>query len=362
MVSVKKQISAIKAQRRSVKASLISALFVLFVSLPAISQSTGTCADKLRNAQLLYEKGQVEKIPSLLTDCLKAGFKKEEELAAYKLLIQAYLLNDKIDQADSAMLAFLKRNPEYKLSSTDHSSFTYLFNSFVSKPFFQIGVHAGTSMPFLSFVDQNLTAGEPGKSVFRTNAANLLLSAEARFMLKEKLQLCIEAGYSRLGFSNRVDYMNFGVINYSEVQNRIVLPVTVLYNLKSKGKFTPYLKAGAGVSINLRTNADISLEMTDRNNPGDRTGETLLRTDSRAPADLFIQAVAGISYKIPHGCLFAELRTDFGLLNQNRSGGETVDMLEYYYLWSDPGFRINNFCLNAGYIYVFYKPSKRNNK
>ena len=349
-----------KIIRPSVIARLVFTMFIVLVNLPAISQETGTCADQLRNAQLLYEKGQVEKIPFLLTGCLKTGFKKEEELAAYKLLIQAYLLNDEIDQADSAMLAFLKRNPEYQLSTTDHSSFTYLFNSFISKPLLQIGVHAGTSIPFLSFVDQNLTAGEPGKSVFRANAANLMLSVEARFMLKKKLQLCIEAGYSRLQFSNRVDYMNFGVINYSEVQNRIELPVTVLYNLKSTGRVTPYLKAGAGVAINIRTSADISLEMTDRNNPGDRTGETLLRTDSRTPVDLFIQAGAGISYKIPHGCLFAELRSNFGVFNQNKSGGETVDMLEYYYLWSDPGFRINSVCLNAGYIYVFYKPSKRN--
>ncbi len=359
MVSNERQILSRKVHMGSFVKGLLCALFVLFVSLPGFSQEAGTCADKLKNAQILYEKGQVEQIPSLLTECLKAGFKKEEELAAYKLLIQAYLIDDKIDKADSAMLAFLQGNPEYQLSTTDHSSFTYLFNSFVSRPFFQIGIHAGTSIPFLSFVDQNLTAGEPGRSVFRTNAANLMLSAEARFMLKERLQLCIEAGYSRLQFSNEINYMNFAVINYSETQNRLEIPVTVLYDLKSSGRFTPYLKAGAGVALNLRTSADISLEMTDRNNPGDRTGETLIRTGSRAPVDMFIQAGAGVKYKIPHGCLFAELRSDFGIIGQNKRGGETVDMLEYYYLWSDPGFRINSICLNAGYIYVFYKPSKR---
>lgn len=344
---------------RSVLTSIISALVVIFISLPAASQTTGTCADKLRDAQLLFAKGQVEQIPSLLTGCLKAGFKKEEEMAAYKLLIQAYLLNDKIDQADSTMLAFLKKNPEYQPGSADHSSFTYQFKRFSSEPFLKLGVHAGTSIPFLSSVDQNLTAGEPGRSVFNTNAANSMLSAEARFMIKEKLELCVEAGYSRLSFSNKVDYMNFGVINYSEVQNRIELPVTVLYELKSAGRFAPYLRAGAGIAFNLRTSADISLEMTDRNNPGDRTGETLARTDSRAPVDLFIQAGAGVSYKIPHGSLFAELRSNLGIIGQNKPGGATVDILEYYYLWSDPGFRINSVCLNAGYIYVFYKPSKR---
>lgn len=359
MISNKRQVLSGMVRRRSVMTSLI-VLVILFLSRPVFSQDEGTCADKLKNAQLLFAKGQVEKIPSLLTGCLNNGFKKEEEMAAFKLLIQSYMLDDKIDQADSAMLTFMKRNPEYQLSTTDHSSFIYLFNSFDSKPFFEIGIHAGISMPFLSFIDENLTAGEPGKSVFRSDAANLMVSAEARIMIREKLQLCVEAGYSRLQFSNKVNYLNFGLINYAETQNRLEVPVTVLYDFKSSGKFTPYLKAGAGVAINLRTSADISLEMTDRNNPGDRTGETLIRTDSRAPVDLFVKAGAGMKYKIPHGFLFAELSSSFGTIRQNKTGGATADILQYYYLWSDPGFRINSLGLNFGYMYIFYKPSKRN--
>jgi hypothetical protein len=338
---------------------LFCVVFILCVSRTASSQETGNCAEKLRNAQLLFEKGQVDQIPSLLTDCIISGFTKDEEFSAFKLLIQTYLLDDRIEQADSAMTAFLKRNPEYKVSPTDHSGFTYLYNSFIVDPVVQIGLHAGTNFPFLTFLDENLTAGEPGKSVFRTNIANLLLTAESRFRFNEKLELGIEAGYSRLKFTNKVDYLSFGVINYTEVQHRIEIPVSILYNLNSSGKFTPYGRAGAGIALNLRTNADVSLEMTDRNNPSDRTGETLHRTDSRSPVDIFIQFGAGVKYKIPHGYLFAEMRSNFGIAQQNVRGGKTVDLLEYYYLWSDPGFRINAVGINAGYIYIFYKPFKK---
>jgi hypothetical protein len=326
----------------------------------AFSQESGSCAEKLRNAQLLFEKGQVEQIPSLLRDCLKSGFKKEEELAAYKLLIQTCLLNDRIEQADSAMMAFLKRNPEYQISPTDHSSFTYVYSNFIVKPVLQIGLHTGINIPFLTFLDENLTAGEPVKSVFRTNAANLLLTAEARFSLGNKMELGIEAGYSHLKFTDRVEYMKFGVINYTEVQQILEIPVNILYNLKSSGKFTPYGRTGAGVALNLITTADVSFEVTDKNNPNDRTGETVVRTDSRIPVDIFVQLGAGIKYKIPRGYIFTEIRSNFGIVQQNVRGGKTVDLLEHYYLWSDPGFRINTFSLNAGYIYIFYKPSKRN--
>lgn len=336
------------------------AAFLVSVCGTTFSQVTGSCAERLRNAQQLFEKGQTDQIPSLLISCLQSGFKKEEELAAYKLLIQTYLLNDKIEQADSAMMAFLKRNPEYKVSPTDHSSFIYLYNNFVVKPVIQIGVHAGTNLPFLTFLDESLTSGEPCKSQYTANAANLMLSAEARFRINDKLELGVEAGYSRLKFTNKVEYLNFGVINYAEAQHRIEIPVSVIYNIKSYGRFTPYGRAGAGLVLNLRTIADVSLDMTDRNNPNDRTGESVTRSDSRIPVDLFIQIGAGIKYKIPRGYIFAEIRSNFGTLQQNVRGGKTVDLLENYYLWSDPGFRLNTFNLNAGYTHIFYKPSKRN--
>jgi hypothetical protein len=340
--------------------SFFCVIFVFCVLGTAFSQEAGSCAEKLRNAQILFEKGQSEQIPSLLINCLRSGFRKEEELAAFKLLIQTYLINDKIEQADSTMMAFLKKNPEYQISPIDHSSLTYLYNNFIVKPVLQVGLHAGTNMPFLTFLEENLTSGEPGKSVFRTNAANLLLTAEARFKLSNKLELSIEAGYSHLKFTNRVEYMKFGVINYAEVQHRFEIPVNILYSLKSYGKFTPYGRAGAGAALNLNTKSDISFEVTDKNNPGDRTGETISRTDSRIPVDIFIQLGAGIKYKIPHGYLFTEIRSSFGIAQQNVYGGKTVDLLEHYYLWSDPGFRINALSLKAGYIYIFYKPSKRN--
>jgi hypothetical protein len=341
---------------------IIRSLFIISLILLSVNiraQDTTTCAEKLRDANLLFDQGNIQQIPGLLEKCLRSGFNKEEELAAYKLLILSLLLDNKTEEADAAMIEFLKRNPEYKLSPTDHSSFKFLFNSFEINPTLQVSIHAGTSIPFLMSVNDNLTAGLPGKSFYGSNAANMMLSAEAQFRLNDRMDLCFEAGYSRLKFTNEVDFLNFGVINYAEIQNRLEIPVTITYNLKSSGRFTPYVRGGAGFAINFRTLADVSLIMTDRNNPGDRTGETLVRTDSRTPVDIFIQLGGGIKYKIPRGYFFAELRSDLGIIQQNISGGKTVNLLEYYYLWSDPGFRINSLGFNIGYTHIFYKPSKR---
>jgi hypothetical protein len=338
---------------------LLFIIFFVLLSYIAFPQESETCAEKLKNAQSLFDKGQGEQIPSLLRDCLKSGFKKEEELTAYKLLIQTYLLSDKIEQADSTMFEFLKKNPEYQLSPTDHSSFVYLFNSFKVKPVVQIGIHALTNIPFMTFVSQDLTSGESGKSKFNSKVMNLFFSIESKFKITDKLEAGFEIGYSQMKFSNKIDYMAFTQINYSESQQRIELPITATYNFASFGKFTAFSRAGIGAAYNFSTAATASYTPVDKNNNNSRTGESLNRKDSRTAVDFFGQIGAGIKYKIPRGFLFAEIRSNLGILEQNVAGGKTVPMLEYYYLWSDPHFRFNALNINIGYSYVFYKPTKR---
>jgi hypothetical protein len=323
------------------------------------AQEAGTCAEKLKSAETYFSKGQVDLIPGLLSECLKSGFKKEEALTAYKLLIQTLLLNDQLREADSSMLAFLKSNPEYQLSPTDHSSFVYLYNSFTVKPILLLSVRTGVNVPFLTFVREHPTSGVPGKSVYKTNAGNIFLSLEAKFRISPKLEVGFGAGFSQIKFTNLVDYYDFARIQYIETQQRLEVPVFVSYDLPSFGKFTLFIRGGAGAALDLSTSADASLIMTDKNNPYSRTGGTLNVKDSRIPIDFVGQAGFGMKYKIPRGFLFLEARGNFGFMDQNKTGGKNTDLLENYYLWSNPGFRLNTFNVNLGYTYIFYKPSKK---
>ena len=338
---------------------LLFGAIVILMSAGLYAQATSTCAEKLKTAQSYFDKGQVELIPSLLKDCLKSGFKKEEELTAYKLLIQTFLLSDKLGLADSTMLEFLKKNPEYVLSPTDHSSFVYLYNNFQVKPVVQIGIHAGTNIPFLTFVAPNPTFGEPVKSKFSRNIINLYISVESKFKINEKLEVGLEAGFSQLKFANKTT-AGFTSISYSESQQRIEVPVSASYTFASFGKFTAYGRLGAGAAFTLGVTGIASYTPTDDNNKiNSRTGENLIRKDSRASIDYFGQAGAGIKYKIPKGFLFGELRSNFGIREQNVPGGSTVSTMEGYYLAGEPNFRLNAVNINIGYTYIFYKPTKR---
>jgi hypothetical protein len=336
---------------------------VLFSFLPLIgySQETGSCAEKLKNAQSLFLKGQVEQVPSMISECMKSGFTREESLSAYKLLIQAYLLEEKLDLADSTMLAFLKTNPEYEISPTDHSSFVHLFNNFKVKPVLKVSVHMGTSVPFLTGVGTpNSIASESGVNKYTSKLINLYASLELKYELVKKLELNVEAGYSQMAFTNTEQFLGIGTTTYTETQKRIEIPVSLTYSFKSFGKFTPYGRLGFGPALSIGATATANFQPSDVN--GDpHTGSDIDRSASRISIDPFIQAGAGIKLKTRGGFIFTELRSNIGFYNQVVPAGSTPEEQElgFYYYYADDNFHLNSVNLTIGYTQIFYKPSKR---
>ncbi len=334
--------------------------FIIPVFLPLLSysQESTSCAEKLKSAQSLFDKGQVEQVPSMLGECMKSGFTREESLSAYKLLIQSFLFEEKIEKADSAMLAFLKKNPEYEISATDHSSFVTLFNSFNVKPVVKLAFHIGSNMPFVSFVRFKTTSGEKGKNSYSTKPLNIYISGEAKFELSKKLDLNIEAGYSQIAFTNTENYMGIEMINYTESQKRIELPVSVTYNFKSFGKLTPYGRFGAGPALTLGSLVKASIDALDVNGTNHPEQE-LDRKDARPAMDIFMQLGGGVKLKTRGGFITAEIRSNTGLLNQSKVGGTNDWELRSNYKFVDDDFHLNAVNFSFGYTQIFYNPTKR---
>ncbi len=332
------------------------------------SQDAGSCAEKLKNAQALFARGQVEQVPSMLSECMKSGFTREEYLDAYKLLIQSYLFEDKLEKADSAMLEFLKINPEYELSPTDHSSFVHLFGNFIVKPVVQLSFHFGTNIPFITSITDKSVSGVPGDSKYSSGFVNLFASLEAKFELSKKLEINFEPGYSQLSFTNTGDYNNLinndeiitvGVTTYQENQKRIELPVSVTYNFKKFSKFTPYGRFGVGPALSLSSFATAEYIPTAINDQMITGSEIDIRA-SRISMDIFAQVGAGVKYKTRGGYLFTELRSNMGFLFQPIGTGFTPEEQELagrYY--TDDDFHLNAMNFTIGYTQIFYKPSKR---
>lgn len=333
-------------------------LAAIVIGQPVYSQDQENCAEKLKTAQTLFEKGQVEQVPVLLNECLKSGFSREESLTAYKLLIQSFLFEDNQEKADSTMLEFLSKNPEYKVSATDHSSFVHLYNNFDLKRVVQLSLHLGTNIPYVSVIEKISPASFPGKSSYGNYSFNLYASIEAKFSINQRLELNAEAGYSQLSFQNMEEFMGFGESKYNEKQLRFIIPVTVTYNFRNFGKFIPYGRAGAGPSFILNTNAQASFEnyIDPRNS---LPGRDFNRRDSRISADLTGQLGAGVKFKTRQGFIFGEVRSDFGILNQSVPQGLFNQELSWHYFYIDDRFRLNSLNFNIGYTRIFYKPIKK---
>ncbi|HBH84420.1 MAG TPA: hypothetical protein DDY34_11495 [Bacteroidales bacterium] len=346
-----------------IRRHLFLILFAGFIPLAAFPQESGSCAEKLQTAQTLFDRGQVEQVADLLSECMKSGFNREESLAAYKLIIQTYLFEDRLSEADSAMLYFLNRNPEYQLSPTDHSSFVHLFNTFLVKPIVQISLHLGTNLPFMTFVVYRSATGYPSEGEYSTPAVNFYGSLEAKMKMSEKLEMNLEIGYSQLAFTNTEDFLGTGTTTYKETQNRIEIPVSATYNIKSPGKLTPYGRLGLGPALTLNSGANARFDPSDVIGTPRKPAD-IDRKDSRIVLDLFGQIGAGVKYKTRGGYMFAEVRSNFGVFNQvlrESLPSETHSSAElnnsYYYV--DDDFNLNALNFTLGYTQIFYKPSKR---
>ena len=340
---------------------ILSALIFLSLPLQAISQESTSCAENLQSAQSLFDRGQVEKVVGMLRDCMKSGFTREEQLSAYKLVIQSYLLGDKLREADSAMLTFLKQNPEYQLSPTDHASFVHIYNSFNVKPVLQLAFHIGTNLPFVTLVDTKSVSGEVVAGEYTTKALNLFASLEAKYKINNRLEVNIEGGYSQLSFTNIEQFNDFAEINYNETQHRLEVPLTVTYNVVTFGeKLTVYARGGAGTAFTLASNANkVSYDETGVINFKEITISDISREDSRIKMDLFGQAGGGLKFKIPKGYLSFEVRSNFGVYNQVIRGGNSSADLENGYKYQDDDFNLNDLNFSLGYTLILYKPTKR---
>lgn len=163
-----------------------------------------------------------------------------------------------------------------------------------------------------------------------------------------------------MSFKNREDFLEFGIVNYSEVQSRVEIPVTVTYNFVNFGKFTAYARAGAGTAFDISATAkDISFASSGRIYIPEFKSPDISRNDSRIKMDIFGQVGGGIKLKIPRGYLNFEVRTNLGIYNQVLRGGDSATQLERYN-YIDDDFNLNDVNFSFGYTLIFYKPSKRN--
>jgi hypothetical protein len=340
-------------------------LLLILISGNIAEAQEQSCSFVLKEAQKQYTLGQVEKIPGMIAGCLESGFSKQERQDAYKLLILCYLSDDEQEKADSSMLAFLKRYPEYEIIPTDSREFTYLFNSYRTLPIISIGLVGGFSRPQFFVTESNSTFDLNNYSrTYEPNGVSYQGGLKINTYLSDKYELELDVLFSQVSFLT-TDVFTFEGKEIQkteaiETQTRLRFPVSIQYSIYPFGKNMLYARAGLIPSISLGDKLDATRTYTNNvHNPV--TGSAVDISAMRKKFDLSALLGAGVKYKIPHGYLFAELQYHPGLTKQlDRDGLYAFpELRDRFYFLSD-NFRINKMVFNIGYSYSFYKPTKKN--
>ncbi len=329
---------------------ILPALFVL-----ELNAQREDCAFKLREAQQLYDAGRIENVPAMLQSCIERGFTQEDRLTAYKLIILCQIYDDDLEKAHQGMLSFLKRYPEYELSTTDPDEFRFIFEQYRTRPILDVGAFAGVSrnhgmisQPYSPF---NLNTFQPR---YASDGFSFQAGALINFYASNKIQISLEPMYAQANFQLEYETSPISedqLLDHFERQSFLYIPLSGTYEFTIK-KFRPYLRLGVQLGL-LFDNKTASTE-------GIFTGPDEDNLNNRNQLNYWALGGAGVKYKLNKGYFYLDLRYNVGLKKYLVSADQrfTQENHNWVYMYQDSDFRLNSFLISVGYARSFYNPKR----
>jgi len=320
------------------------------------------CSILLRRAQKYYDDGIIEEVPALLTKCLENGFTREERIDASKLLILCSIYEDKIDQADKQMLAFLKTNPEYEINkSIDAAEFIHFFNSYKTSEIISLGFTFGTNFTHAYYIEkfgvEDLNASD---TKYANSGFGLIFGPTFSRPLVGDFEISVSALYAQKKFEYATEVTDFSDVKTIETQNYLEFPLIVSYYKYGGKKFKPYV--AGGINTSLLINATSQSDRTySEGNHDDLTGKEIEIKLNRNKLLFGISLGSGIEYKFNKGSVNALLRYNFGVNsvnNENQRYSNQDEVFKNYLI--DDKVIINNIYFSVSYMYPLYNHKKIN--
>jgi hypothetical protein len=314
------------------------------------------CAFKLRDAQQLYDAGRIENIPEMLQACLENGFTQEDRLSAFKLIILCQIYTDDLEKAHAGMLSFLKRYPEYELTTTDPDEFRYIFEQYRTRPILDIGAFAGVnlthgliSQPFTPF---NLDNAKPK---YTSDGFGFQAGALFNFYASTRIQISLEPMYAQSNFQlvyEQEPIENITLDHY-ERQSYLYIPLSGTYEFII-GKFRPYARLGFQMGL-MFANSTSTIS-------GIFAGPDEDNLENRNQLNYWIFGGGGFKYKLNKSYFFVDLRYNVGLNQYLVSPDKrfTQPNHNWVYMYQDSDFRLNSFMISVGYARSFFNPKRVN--
>jgi hypothetical protein len=339
---------------------LVFLLSILFIGIPAFAQKS--CLNTLREAKDLYEKGLIDEIPTLMTECMESGFTRAQRIEAYKLIILAYLFDDDQFAAERTMDEFLKKFPEYEVMPNDPVEFVYLLESYKTSSYYSINLTFGPT-----FTDPQIIESFSARDIANTDYAD-----------KMGMGYHFGLGFSRNLFKsfNGNIAVNYFSYQYSFVENTILMlggaeyesgtvaeeeitrfdfPMTLTYNF-GRGNLHYDIRAGALIGYTYKANLSLSRTQTELDNSVSNPNINLI--DFRQSLNYAAVVGAGLEYKIPRGYLVLDVRYRIGLTDITVADSQYDPVLYSRYFHVDDKFRLNCLSIAIGYHFSIYQSKK----
>ncbi len=336
-----------------------SGLIILLFFIIPLSKGQESCTEKLGNAHAAFEKGQIDKVPDILGNCLSSGFTRDEKVSAYRLLTLCDLYYNRSEEAAVNMQKMLKINPEYKIQDIDPSEFQKLYGKFRTVPVFIIGLKGGIGLTnFYNVQNYNDINSHSGNGIYMVNPCyNGGISIESP--LTHRFSVVLETYISSYNYTferNLIDYAN---IILDENIMGIEAPLMAQFNLQKNKKVIPYVNAGFSFYYMLNSSVNVAREDTLGNFSREPASEKLSLIGSRNNFNLGVSGNIGVRIKdiIGKGYLTFDMRYSryFFDVVDNANRADNVE-ITYGLLHTDNSFKVQNIQFFIGYKLPLYIP------
>lgn len=338
----------------------------VFILISTLSHAQTQCTDALARANEQLNSGNVEKIPTILFDCIDQ-LSKENKVEAYKLLSIAYLYLDDPMGAETSFLALLEVDPEFVVDPNDPVELLYLSKQYITTPIISWAAKLGGNISTVSVIHSNSAEPEYNDTKYKPGGGfNAAGSFDLHF--NKVVSLFVEAQigmwqYTKTSstFQSEPHDLESKRMNYQGS-----LPLGIKFTYPGIQSF-PYIYGGYQPSYTYLSGVN-DLRKPRREAEHEEKGLNLTNQINQFNQSIIV----GIGFKRRIGKRFGyqyvlvDLRYRLGLTNITKAKTQ-FDMTQpdnrkhiTKYLQVEDDFRWNSLELSFGYVWPKYKPRKQN--
>lgn len=332
---------------------------VLMLASHTFAFAQEACSQILIKAQIAYYEGRANEVSQIMETCLKDGFTRDEKLQAYRLLTISYLYLNEPIEAENALLALLRLNPEYKINeSVDPAEFINLYKQFRTHPVYLAGFKLGGNVSFIQLLKNFSLDNTAEAQIFYAPQLSYQGGASLELPLNKRFSFSPEIYVAGKKYMHKTNLFGFENLTFNEAQHRIELPLMLTYNINKK-RFNPFFNAGFSFDALFSSYSKVRREDNDSSGEVKKevTGPNITLNAQRRLINYSAIAGAGFKFKSGRNLITAEVRYKLGMMNmvkKNERYSNTELIYRYGYLDND--IVLNSIVFSLGYIIPVYQP------